>query len=259
MHTSMGLHFTQVAKEYSNLRTTDTEPIRFITSNLKGHKGLICADVGCGSGRYSMMLSEAYGEQLSLFCCDNSSEMLRELKVQFQIKDIHRFTIVDSPSENIPLENAALDAIFTFNAIHHFQLNEFFLESVRLLVDHGQLFVYTRLAEQNNNSIWGKYFPGFLEKESRLYHQDVIEKELSKLETLELKSVTKFPYKRSMSLERLALLVKQRHYSTFSLYSEKELTSALSQFEDNIRNDFSDTSNIYWEDENIMYHIANNE
>ena len=52
-------------------------------------------------------------------------------------------------------------------------------------------------------------------------------------------------------------LVKQRHYSTFSLYNDVELADALSKFEDNIRTEFSDTTNVCWEDENILYDISN--
>ena len=125
------------------------------------------------------------------------------------------------------------------------------------MVNDGQLFVYTRLKEQNSTNIWGKYFPGFLEKETRLYQEGEIEERLSKVSTLKLKAVTKFRYRCSVSLDRLLHIVKQRHYSTFSLYDEVELAEALSQFEDNIRSEFSDTTNICWEDENIMYYISN--
>jgi len=203
-----------------------------------------------------LMLCEALGSEFSLFCCDRSPEMLRELEKHMQSNGMGRYSIVNSSSEKIPLESDTLNALFTFNAIHHFAIVEFFQECSRLLAGDGQLFVYTRLMEQNCGSIWGKYFPGFLERETRLYQQGEIEKGLSQVSGLELKSVTKFHYKRSVSLDRLVSLVKSRHYSTFSLYSDGELTEALSEFEINVRNEFPDTTKICWEDENIMYHIG---
>ena len=257
MKTDLDLHFSRVAREYHRLRTTDSEPIDFIASKLNGEKKINGADVGCGAGRYSLMLCEALGEGFSLFCCDKNPEMLRELRKHMKSNGIQRFTVVNSSSEKIPLDNDTLNALFTFNAIHHFSIVEFFQECSRLLVNDGQLFVYTRLMEQNCGSIWGKYFPGFLERETRLYQQGEIEKGLSKVSSLELKSVTKFHYKRSVSLARLVSLVKQRHYSTFSLYNCHELTEALNEFENNIRNEFSDTTKVCWEDENIMYHVGN--
>lgn len=257
MHTVMDLHFSQVAREYRGLRTTDSEPIDYIVSKLNGEKKLVGADVGCGAGRYSLMLCQALGERFSLYCSDKSPEMLRELEKHMQANGIQRFTVVNSSSEKIPLDNDTLDVLFTFNAIHHFSIIEFFQECSRLLVGDGQLFVYTRLKEQNSRNIWGKYFPGFLKRETRLYQQGEIEKGLSKASSLELNSVTKFSYKRTVSLNRLVRLVKQRHYSTFSLYNDIELADALSQFKKNIRNEFSDTTKVYWQDENIMYHISN--
>lgn len=257
MQVAMDFHFSQVARDYRKLRTTDSEPIDYITSKLKDKKNLNCADIGCGAGRYSLMLCQAFGEQFTLSCCDKSAAMLQELKEHLQVNGIQKFTVVNSPSEKIPLDSDTLDAMFTFNAIHHFSIVEFFQECSRLLVQDGQLFVYTRLREQNINSVWGKYFPGFLEKESRLHQEGDIEKGLLQVSALDLKSVTKFRYKRTASLDRLALLVEQRHYSTFSLYSDIELAEALERFKNNIRDNFSNVSRVYWEDENIMYHIGN--
>jgi len=257
LHTNMDLHFSQVAREYRRIRTTDSEPIDYIVSNLNGVKKLVGADIGCGAGRYSLMLCQALGKRFSLYCCDRSPDMLRELEKHMRSNGIQRFTVVNSSSEKIPLDNDTLGALFTFNAIHHFSPIGFFQECSRLLVGDGHLFVYTRLREQNSRNIWGKYFPGFHKRETRLYQQGEIEKELSKVSSLELNSVTKFHYQRSASLDRLVHMVKQRHYSTFSLFNDVELAEALSKFEDNIRNEFSDTTNIYWEDENIMYDISN--
>ena len=257
MHTNVDLHFSQVAREYRRIRTTDLEPIDYIVSKLNGQEKLVGADIGCGAGRYSLMLCQALGKRFSLYCCDRSPDMLRELEKHMRSNGIQRFTVVNSSSEKIPLDNDTLGALFTFNAIHHFSIIEFFQECSRLLVGNGQLFVYTRLREQNSRNIWGKYFPGFHKRETRLYQQGEIEKELSKVSSLELNSVTKFHYQRSESLDQLVRLVKQRHYSTFSLYNDIELADALSKFEDNIRNEFSDTTNVCWEDENIMYHISN--
>ncbi|MEE8404588.1 MAG: class I SAM-dependent methyltransferase, partial [candidate division Zixibacteria bacterium] len=122
MHTVMDLHFSQVAREYRGLRTTDSEPIDYILSKLNGEKKLVGADVGCGAGRYSSMLCQALGKRFSLFCCDKSPEMIRELEKHMQSNGIQRFTVINSSSEKIPLDNDTLDVLFTFNAIHHFSI-----------------------------------------------------------------------------------------------------------------------------------------
>ena len=60
---------------------------------------------------------------------------------------------------DIPLEDHSLDCVFTFNAIHHFDLIQFVRNAVRLLKTNGNIFMYTRLRVRNAGNIWGQYFP----------------------------------------------------------------------------------------------------
>jgi hypothetical protein len=62
----------------------------------------------------------------------------------------------------------------------------------------GRLFVYTRTPEQNARTIWGRWFPGFTEREQRLYSEA------------------------TLTDERLRAQVEGRHHSTFSLYRPDE-------------------------------------
>ncbi len=47
-------------------------------------------------------------------------------------------------------------------------------------------------------------------------------------------------------------MAENKHYSTFSLYSEAELDKALKSFKQNIKNNFADTERVQWTDENVM-------
>ncbi len=53
-------------------------------------------------------------------------------------------------------------------------------------------------------------------------------------------------------MEQLVEKVIKRHYSTFSLYEEDELSEALKIFQENIKRKFKDTNKIDWFDENIL-------
>ena len=53
-------------------------------------------------------------------------------------------------------------------------------------------------------------------------------------------------------MEQLVEKVIERHYSTFSLYEEDELSKALKIFQENIKRKFKDTNKIDWFDENIL-------
>ena len=49
-------HFSRIASFYGHIRTTDAQPIRYIGKKLKGSKAIRAADIGCGTGRYDLLL-----------------------------------------------------------------------------------------------------------------------------------------------------------------------------------------------------------
>ena len=109
---------------------------------------------------------------LKMICGDVSLEMLRETDRYLRSNGQTGFLAKQINPSHPPIPDGALDCIFSFNAFHHFY-PEKFLGSVRnALGENGLLFVYTRLKSQNAQSIWGKYFPDFAEKEVRLAELD---------------------------------------------------------------------------------------
>jgi len=53
---NMHSHFSRLASSYRQVRTTDVEPIPFIGETLKGLPEVKAADVGCGDGRYDILI-----------------------------------------------------------------------------------------------------------------------------------------------------------------------------------------------------------
>ena len=78
----------------------------------------------------------------------------------------------------------------SFNAIHHFSLQNFLKESSRVLKNNGKLFIYTRLRDQNARTIWGMHFPLFDKKENRLYELDEIKSVFEKDPNLNINTVS---------------------------------------------------------------------
>ena len=76
-------HFSHIAPKYRELRTTDMRPILFITNKLQGLPSIRAADIGCGAGRYSLKFVEHLGEKCHLYCTDNNTAMLKQLKAYF--------------------------------------------------------------------------------------------------------------------------------------------------------------------------------
>ena len=248
-------HFSRIAHKYEDLRTTDQEPILFIKDKLQNPPKIEAADVGCGGGRYDIELFHHLGDKLWLTCIDCNKNMLDELIKNLKEYEIKNFKAIKAPADDLPLATNFLDCMFTFNAIHHFKLLDFLKEVSRVLRDNGYLFIYTRLRSQNKRNIWGRYFPKFNEKENRLYELNELEDILKKIPVLKLESIEHFKYNRITELEWLVTQAKNRHYSTFYLYDEKEFKEALKEFRENIVRHFKNLGRVTWDDENIMFVI----
>src|SRR3989338_10098598 len=154
-------HFSKIAHRYRDLRTTDLEPIFFIKKKLQRHPKIAAADISCGAGRYDLKLFQYLGKKLFLYCCDANLVMLKQLKEFLKKHKIRNFKTIKTLANKISLKNDSLDCIFTFNAIHHFEVSHFLRKSSLILKNGGYLFIYTRLRSQNCRNIWGKYFPLF--------------------------------------------------------------------------------------------------
>ena len=244
-------HFSQIASIYSQVRTIDYELINYITKKLAFKQTIVAADIGCGDGRYSIKLIEKLRNRLSLTCVDVNYEMLQQIsKISSNIQNLQTKQAI---AEELPFADNSLDCIFSFNAIHHFKINEFAKECNRVLKNNGVLFIYTRLKEQNESNIWCKFFPDFSKKENRLFDIQSLTKHISNQTSLNLTSTEFFEHKRSSDIQTLVSKAEKKHYSTFSLYTVSEFEKSLGKFKQNIYQNFSNPENIQWVDENTMF------
>jgi ubiquinone/menaquinone biosynthesis C-methylase UbiE len=210
-------------------------------------------DVGCGAGRYDLLLLKYLGDKLRLTCLDASAEMLQELDNYLAKKNIRNFTTICSQAEKLPFPDNAMDCVATFNAVHHFHLPIFLSDSVRILKSGGYLFIYTRLREQNKRNIWGRYFPRFKQKETRLYTMEALQDSIESVPGLAVEAIVSFAYHRRSNINQLVQRARAHHYSTFYFYSPEEMEEAVRGFSQNITNHFGDTQQIQWFDENVLF------
>jgi len=121
-------HFSKIASKYKNLRTTDADHIQHIINRLSKKSGIIMADIGCGDGRYSIELLRCLKDDCYLHCIDYNENMIKYLKSYLIDNSILNFCAQPGDASKLPLENDSMDCIVTFNAIHHFDLQRFFLK-----------------------------------------------------------------------------------------------------------------------------------
>ena len=247
----MVTHFSKVSSIYNDVRTTDIEPIQFVSKQMGGRGKITGADIGVGAGRYSSLLLEEI-EGLHLTCADSNEAMLKQASHFLDNMGAKNFDLVRADSADLAFQRRCFDCVFVFNSIHHFDVSSFLAESARVLKDNGLLFVYTRLRVQNETHIWGRHFPDFAKIEDRLYSLDQLESSIGEIQHLALDSIKTFLYERCASLSRLIAQVNARHYSTFDLYESEHLEGALQQFKKDLRQAFDDENKITWTDENVM-------
>ncbi|GAH81486.1 unnamed protein product, partial [marine sediment metagenome] len=72
-------HFSRIAHKYRDLRTIDLALLSIIKKKLENLTEIEAADVGCGAGRYDLILFQYLRERLSLNCIDCNGDMLNEL------------------------------------------------------------------------------------------------------------------------------------------------------------------------------------
>lgn len=247
-------HFAKIAGAYGSVRTTDAELVNYICDRLDGLDAISGADVGCGDGRYDLLFFRLL-PRLHLTCIDINASMLRELSRHLDACGIRGYRTVESGIDDVVLPDASLDFIFTFNAIHHFGPLSLLKWARRVLRDGGSTFIYTRTPSQNEQTIWGRYFPEFAAMETRLYDVDELTESVEQVEGLRVVEVKTFKYSREAPLDRLLTQARAHHYSTFSLYQPNEFAVALKEFEANIRRQFPDPQRISWIDENVLLQV----
>ena len=112
-------HFSRIAPDYRQIRTTDVEPIPFIAESLKELSEVKAADIGCGAGRYDRLLFQ-HISNLHLTCMDINKHMLEKVSGYLLSRGVDNFLTIRANANEVPLENNSMDGIFIFNAVHHF-------------------------------------------------------------------------------------------------------------------------------------------
>ena len=155
--------------------------------------------------------------------------MLAQLKAASQ-RHGDEAALLLAAAEELPLRAASFDLVTAFNCVHHFDLGRFLTAAARVLKPGGQLFIYTRTPQQNARTIWGRYFPGFTEREQRLHSEDALRDAISATSGLNVVATQTFRHPRASTADRLRAQAEGRHYSTFSLYTPLELRASIAAF-----------------------------
>ncbi|XP_068103096.1 uncharacterized protein [Hyperolius riggenbachi] len=115
---------------------SSSEVMNIIVTYLKKKKGLpldLAVDVGCGTGRYTVLLAIYFRKVLG---CDISDSQIHFAQ-KYSAKD--NVTYMVAAAEKMPLQDASVDLVTAGLAVHWFDSNEFYNEAIRVLTKNGCL------------------------------------------------------------------------------------------------------------------------
>ena len=255
----MNRHFGDVCSAYRSVRDLDLAAVRLVSDVLASAaaqaRPFRLLDVGTGTGRYLDMVSEYLSSTLDADICpiglDRSPAMVGQARRLNGCAYPGASHLVGAV-ETLPFRAASCDAITSFNAVHHFDLARFASEAARVLTPSGLLVLYTRTAEQNRGTIWGRYFSDFATLETRLHSVSAFRRALDATHAFTSVRVQTIPWRVTTSLSRLLEQVTAYHYSTFRFYSPDRLRTALDTFQRRVRDVFGDCSRITFDNDHLL-------
>ena len=255
-------HFAQVSARYRTLRELDVGAVRLISDVVARAadpgRPVRLVDIATGSGRYLDAVSHGVGSALALkvvsIGLDRSLPMLQQARLRAGHAGLRARHLVGAV-ETLPFRAASCDVMTCFNAVHHFDLARFAGEAARVLTPAGQLVVYTRTPEQNRRTIWGRHFPEFATRETRLHAVNEMRAALDATGAFGSVRAQMVAWRVTTSLARLVEQATHYHYSTFRLYSDEALRAAVDTFRQRVRQAFPDVTHITHDNDHVVVSV----
>lgn len=119
-------------------------------------------EIACGTGRHSARISDKVEQ---LYMIDTSIDALEIAKVRFS-QSPHVKVILSNDGETIPLEDGSLSAVFSYDAMVHFEattIAKYLFETARVLTVGGRALFHHSVYDKNptgnfrDNPGWRNY------------------------------------------------------------------------------------------------------
>lgn len=98
------------------------------------NRNYVTADLGCGSGFFTLPLSRRVKK---VYGIDVQTEMLEFLKQKIKRQKIENIELLLSGEDEIPLENESIDLLISANTLHEFRDKEKMIREIRWVLRHG--------------------------------------------------------------------------------------------------------------------------
>ncbi|MHB1127946.1 MAG: class I SAM-dependent methyltransferase [Bacillota bacterium] len=117
------------------------DPLR-VLAPLNLAPGMHVADVGCGTGYFTLPMAEAVKETGKILAIDISRELLVHAEEKLHAAGIFNVDLITSKETSIPVPYGAVDAALVANVLHEVNGQTTFLREIwRLLKEDGVLLI----------------------------------------------------------------------------------------------------------------------
>ena len=140
---------------YNKTRQADPHILGKLFQFLSPEKNKLYLDIGCGTGNYTIGLSE---RGINFWGGDPSIPMIQVAK-----KKSKKINWLPGSSENIPADESAFDGAIATLTIHHWSsLKQSFAELGRVMKENSKIVIFSTVPAQMNGYWLNNYFPNMM-------------------------------------------------------------------------------------------------
>ena len=228
--------YDAIGKSYSQTRKSDPRIAAKLLEILKSSQASTIADIGAGSGSYSLVLAESGYRVLAVEpSATMRSQAIANPRIQW----------IDSYAENLPLLDQSVDVAIIMLAFHHFQNYRQALQEISRVTKNGQVILFTYDPAMISNFWLTQYFPSFIADVNLTFLS--VAKLSSEIESITGKTVNIYPFLLPNDLldsfaavgwSRPELYLDntiRNGISSFSKLSENELEHGISRLSEDLK------------------------
>ncbi len=161
---------TATAQRYDSARNLPAETIdvwlEALTSAVPKREINRALDLGCGTGRFTAALTEAF--DCEVVGVEPSEAMLDVARARSEAESDSRIEWRQGAAEDIPLEDQMVDLVFMSQVFHHLSNPPQALNEInRVLTPDGYLAIRSGMCEENDQLAWLRFFPEARELEDK--------------------------------------------------------------------------------------------
>jgi ubiquinone/menaquinone biosynthesis C-methylase UbiE len=117
--------------------------------------GMDIADIGAGTGFYSLLFAEQVGNSGNVFAVDITDDFVRNIKRRASENNLNNIHAVLSKQKDTRLDSHSIDMAFICNTYHHFEYPQSMLASIySVLRPGGTLIIIDYRKQPGTSSSW---------------------------------------------------------------------------------------------------------